>query len=78
MAKEGLKTLSYGYKKMPKDDLVRYQNEFNVETDDFREKLIEDMIYIGTFGLEDPLREGIEDTIRLMKYGSSNPDKIDS
>lgn len=27
------------------------------------------MIYIGTFGLEDPLRENIDQNVDLIKYG---------
>jgi hypothetical protein len=31
------------------------------------------MVYVGTFGLDDPIREDVQSSIRLMKYGTSDP-----
>jgi magnesium-transporting ATPase (P-type) len=42
----------------------------NVEHDDFRNELEADLIYICTFGLEDPLRPNIDESIQLLRYGS--------
>lgn len=35
------------------------------------------MVYVGTFGLDDPIRENVQDSIRLIKYGSSEINNID-
>lgn len=33
-----------------------------------------DLIYLGTFGLIDPLRENIKETINLLQYGVEEPE----
>ena len=35
------------------------------------------MIYLGTFGLEDPIREGVPEAIKLIRYGTNDQEKID-
>jgi len=40
------------------------------EAPEFRAAIQKDMGYIGTFGLEDPLNDGVEDCIKLIKYGT--------
>lgn len=35
------------------------------------------MEYIGTFGLHDPIRENVKDSIRLIKFGTSKIEDID-
>ena len=45
------------------------------ESEDFRQELEKDLIYLCTFGLEDPLNEGIEDSVAYIAYG--HPDLKD-
>lgn len=66
MCKEGQKTLSYAYKKMSIESLEQLQNKFNEESSDFRDELLIDMIYLCTFGMEDPIRESVADSISLI------------
>lgn len=42
------------------------------ESQEFRAAIQKDMGYIGTFGLDDPLNDGVEDAIKLIKYGTKS------
>jgi len=77
MAKHGLKTLSYAYKQVPLDDLTDWMNEFHIESDNFRNKIEESLIYLGTFGLEDPIRESVHKAVQMIRYGTVFEDKVD-
>ena len=70
MASEGLKCLTYAFKEISIDDIQQLMSVHNVEHDDFRNELEADLIYICTFGLEDPLRPNIDESIQLLRYGS--------
>ena len=63
MAGEGLKCLSYAFKEISTEDLQQLTTRYNVEEDEFRDELEHDLIYIGTFGMDDPLRPNIEESI---------------
>lgn len=39
------------------------------ESADFRAELEKDLIYLSTFGLEDPLNEGIQDSVDYIAHG---------
>ena len=39
----------------------------NCESQEFRAYLENELIYLGTFGLSDPLRDGVKDAIRAIK-----------
>lgn len=64
MAKNQLKVISYAYREMT---LSTYNNLLHVhesdESDAFRDMIESELIYLGTFGLEDPLREEIQDCV---------------
>ena len=66
MCKEGQKTLSYGYKKIPIEELEQLQNNYDEESNEFRDELLTNMIYLCTFGIEDPIRESVLDSINLI------------
>lgn len=70
MASDQLKVLSYAYKEMNLDTydelLKNYDNE---ETSGYREEMERDLTYVGTFGLEDPLRDKIIDNVNLIRFG---------
>jgi magnesium-transporting ATPase (P-type) len=42
---------------------------YDHESDDFRNELENDLIYLATFGMEDPLRPNIEEAIQYIRYG---------
>lgn len=66
MCKEGQKTLSYAYKKMSIEELEQLQKDYDEESSKFRDELLTNMIYLCTFGLEDPIREGVADSMSLI------------
>jgi len=41
----------------------------NMETEEFRQHLEQDLIYLCTFGLDDPLRKGVQASIAAIRYG---------
>jgi len=78
MAHKGLKVLTYAYKDISYDDyeniLYTKDEDGNViqnyiESPEFRNKMEVDLTYVGTFGLEDPLRDNIESSVNLIKFG---------
>lgn len=77
MAREGLKTLSYAYKQIPLDDLNMLMQSHHIESEEFRTELEADLIYLATFGLEDPIREDVNQSIQLIRYGAVLGDKVD-
>jgi hypothetical protein len=72
MAQKGLKTIAYAYKRMTADDYEDMMKEVggDRESPEFRAAIQKDMGYIATFGLDDPLNDGVEDAIKLIKYGT--------
>jgi len=77
MACNGLKTLSYAYKQMPEDELNSMMQHYHIESDEFREDIQSRLVYLGTFGLEDPVREDVDKSIQLIKYGTLLGDNVD-
>ena len=76
MAREGLKVLSYAFKDMSVEDFNQfYSPHCDVESPEFRAHLEADMVYLGTFGLDDPLRANIEESVHYIRYGQ--PDGFD-
>ena len=65
-----MKVLAYAYKDVSADSYHQMTQEFDIESKEFRSELEQDLIYIGTFGLEDPLRDNVEDTINQIRYGT--------
>lgn len=43
----------------------------NQESEEFREEIEKDLIYLATFALDDHLREGVVKSIQNVKYGRS-------
>ena len=64
IAKKGQKPLSYAVKIISRDDLN--QELPNEDSPGYRQIFKSDLIYLATFGLNDPLRENITDTINLL------------
>lgn len=76
MAEDGLKTISFAYKEIPYEDYFTDACTFGIESQEFREKIEEGLTYIGTIGLEDPIREGVDQAVQLIKHGVIK-DKVD-
>lgn len=74
MAKKGLKVMSYAFKEILLEDLDNLIHSVNVESDEFRMELEADLVYLGTFALEDPLRLEIDTSIQYLKFGHLQPD----
>lgn len=77
MAREGLKTLSYAYKDITIDDLRMLMGQYDPESYEFRTQIEQDLTYLCSFGLEDPLRPEVTNSIQLIRYGAVLGDKVD-
>lgn len=80
MAKNELKVISYAYRDMPLRTYNQLLHDYGGdEADEFRDIIESELIYVGTFGLEDPLREEIPECVQLIRFGSiSNDDREES
>jgi|APSaa5957512535_1039671.scaffolds.fasta_scaffold88754_2 magnesium-transporting ATPase (P-type) len=76
MASVGLKTLTLAYKQIPIDDFQNLLNQYHIESDEFRESIQSPLVYLGTFGLDDPVREDVGKSIELIKYGCMIADSV--
>jgi len=63
MAEQGQKVLSYAFKEIRMHELSELSKMQGVETQEFRRQLEEHLIYLCTFGMDDPLRSGIKGSI---------------
>lgn len=72
MASKGLKVLSYAFKDMPLKKLNEMMHTHNLESPEFRSEIEQDLIYLCTFGLDDPIRELIDETVSCIKYGDKH------
>lgn len=77
MARDGLKTISFAYKQLALDDFNLLTSTHHIESEDFRNEIEADLVYIGTFGLEDPIRPGVENSIQLIRYGAILGERVD-
>jgi magnesium-transporting ATPase (P-type) len=51
-------------------ELSKVLSKVDEDSLEYRNIFESNLIYLGTFGLEDPLREGIMDDINTMQWGS--------
>jgi magnesium-transporting ATPase (P-type) len=65
----GLKVLSFAYKEISMADLDQLMQSHDTESNEFRNEIETGLTYLCTFGLEDPVRESIEETCMMIKYG---------
>jgi magnesium-transporting ATPase (P-type) len=65
MAQRAQKVLSYAYKEMSLSDLNQMIEDFenNLEDPEFKKELLTDLIYLATFGLDDPIRSTVAESI---------------
>ena len=57
---------------MNRNAAERNDDEKRNEDDSFRSEFESDLIYLGTFGLEDRIRPEIDEPINLIKYGHTD------
>ena len=67
MAADGLKVITYAYYEISVDDLSAIMRQFHPESDEFRETLEQEMVYVCTLGMADPLRAGVPESIAAIK-----------
>ena len=75
MAAGGLKVISYAFKDMPLKKLNEMMHSFSLESTEFRSEIESDLIYLCTFGLEDPVRDDIHEVVGFIKYGNNKKDE---
>ena len=72
MAQRGHKVLSYAYRQMSKEDLKwMMEQHHDIESAEFRNEICQEMTYLCTFGLDDPIRPTVQESIQLIKYGTT-------
>lgn len=54
---------------MYKDEYDALCLDYDTESKPFRDAIMHNLIYLATFGLEDPLRDGVNQTVQLIRYG---------
>lgn len=73
MAKNGLRTFMYAYRDMHIDDFEGLKHQCNgFQTLEDREALERELNFLVLFGLKDPLRKGVPDSIRKLNTGKIN------
>jgi magnesium-transporting ATPase (P-type) len=72
ICKSGQKALTYAYKDIRLEELTELSQTYDTESEEFREMIENDLVYLGTFGLDDPLRKDISESIQYIKYGHPN------
>lgn len=69
IAAKGQKPLAYAVKIMTTEYLEATLPTVDEDSPNYRAVFESDLIYLGTFGLADPLRENIESSVNLLQYG---------
>lgn len=69
MAQQGQKVLSFAFKEIELSELQALSQHCHVESAKFRKALEVDLIYLGTFGLADPIRTNVKAAIHTIRYG---------
>lgn len=78
MAQRGHKVLSYACREMSQDDLSYIMEQHHdLESLEFKNDICSDLTYLCTFGLDDPIRPTVQESIQLIKYGTTISNKID-
>ena len=79
MAQRAQKVISFAYKEMSLSELGQMIADFqnNLEDPEFKQELLHNLIYLVTFGLDDPIRSTVAESIQLIKYGQILEDQTD-
>ena len=73
MAHEGLKVISYAFKDISLAKLEEMKHSYNLESKEFRTEIENDLTYLCTFGLHDPIREDIHETVNAIRSADGDP-----
>lgn len=57
---------------MAKEELDRLMAEHDTESMEFYNELISDMVYLASFGLEDPIRPEVQKSIKRIRFGEAD------
>lgn len=68
--------MTYAFKQISIERLDELLKMHPQESDEFRQSLEEDMIYLGTFGLEDPIKDNVDKPIQFVRYGHNEDGDI--
>ena len=74
MGLNGLKVISYSYKDMKAQDFDSILSRYENDNDKLRDEFEKNLVYLGSFGLNDEIRENIYEHIHFIKYGHSDID----
>lgn len=69
MATEGLKVLSFAFKEISQQELNEITARHPVESHQFRQEIESDLTYLCTFGMDDPVRNGLKADVRRLQFG---------
>ena len=58
------------------EDLNLLSQQYSVESDEYREELECDLIYICTFGLEDEIRKEVAENVQYIRYGEPDDKSV--
>lgn len=61
-----MKPLSYAFKMVANADLSKLLANVDEDSLEYRNVFESDLIYLGTFGLDDPIRPGIKEDINMI------------
>lgn len=68
----GHKPISYGFKMVQNADLNKVLPHVNEDSPEYRKIFESDLIYLGTFGLEDQIRDEAKKEIEELKMEDSD------
>ena len=69
MGMTGLKPLTYAFKQIRIEELNNLLVQYPQESDEFRQHLENNLIYLGTFGLDDPVSFDVHRPIQMIRFG---------
>lgn len=72
-----LKVLTYAFKEISLESFNELMHTYSCESAEFRSELETDLIYLGTFGVEDPLIDDIHCSVQLIRFGRILEDNED-
>ena len=75
--KKGHKPITYCCKMVQNEDLNKVLPDVNEDSKEYRRIFESDLIYLGTFGLEDEIREGVKNQIKELQAGRGGAAKND-
>ena len=69
MADQGLKVLSFAFKDMKVDTVQQILDRLDDESPEFRDEMESELTYLCTFGLQDEPRDGVKQSVEMLKFG---------